>query len=74
MGKFIAFIGPLELKKRNDFYLSLVKSIIGQLLSAKAAATIFSRFVMLTNSLVSPERVLMLSDEALRGISISYQK
>ncbi|CAH0255612.1 DNA-3-methyladenine glycosylase [Peribacillus frigoritolerans] len=74
LGKFIEIIGPLELKKQNDLYLSLVKSIIGQQLSVKAAATIFSRFVVLTNSLVSPEIVLMLSDEALRGIGISYQK
>ncbi|MCY8233886.1 DNA-3-methyladenine glycosylase family protein [Priestia endophytica] len=74
LGRFIEIIGPLKLKKQNDLYLSLVKSIIGQQLSVKAADTIFGRFVVLTNSLVSPEIVLMLSDEELRGIGISYQK
>lgn len=74
LGKFIAVIGELELRKRDDHYRSLVSSIIGQQLSVKAAATIFGRFVELTKGDITPGKVLPIADEDLRGIGISFSK
>jgi DNA-3-methyladenine glycosylase II len=74
LGKFIEIIGELELGKRENHFRSLVSSIIGQQLSAKAAATIFGRFVDLTKGDITPVKVLSLSDEELRGIGISFAK
>ncbi|QOR67942.1 DNA-3-methyladenine glycosylase 2 family protein [Cytobacillus suaedae] len=74
LGQFIEIIGVLELTKRNDHYLSLVNSIIGQQLSVKAAGTIFNRFVELTNHEITPEIVLGLSEDQMREIGISRPK
>ncbi|MBE4907674.1 DNA-3-methyladenine glycosylase 2 family protein [Bacillus luteolus] len=74
LGQFIDVIGTLELTTREDHYLSLVNSIIGQQLSVKAAGTIFNRFVELTNHTVTPEIVLGLSDDQLREIGVSRPK
>ncbi|PEQ91713.1 hypothetical protein CN481_15605 [Bacillus sp. AFS006103] len=74
LGKLIDLIGELELYKQDNHYLSLVKSIIGQQLSIKAAEAIFIRFIDLTERSIIPEKVIMLSDEAHRKIGISYQK
>jgi DNA-3-methyladenine glycosylase II len=45
LGHFISIIGELKLNKRDDYFRSLVSSIIGQQLSAKVASTIIGRFV-----------------------------
>ncbi|WP_286228332.1 DNA-3-methyladenine glycosylase family protein [Neobacillus mesonae] len=74
LGKFISMIGELDLKKTQDYYTSLLRSIIGQQLSAKAAATIFARFTLLTNGDFTPSTILSLPDEEIRGIGISYPK
>ncbi|MCM2535152.1 DNA-3-methyladenine glycosylase [Neobacillus pocheonensis] len=74
LGKFIEIIGELELNKRDDYFQSLVSSIIGQQLSAKAAATIFGRFVEFTKGVLTPEKILSISAEELRSLGISYSK
>ena len=58
-----------------DFYLTLLRSVVGQQLSVKAAATIFQRFVSLFPSgYPNPEEVLLILQEQLRGIGLSGQK
>ncbi|MEH7158484.1 DNA-3-methyladenine glycosylase family protein [Neobacillus drentensis] len=74
LGKLIDLIGELKLHKQDNHYLSLGKLIIGQQLSIKAAETIYRRFIDLTKRTITPEKVIFLSDEALRKIGISYQK
>ncbi len=59
----------------KDVYFSLTRSIVGQQLSVKAAATIFGRFMDLFESgYPSPEDVLKLSIEQLRSVGLSNQK
>lgn len=64
-----------ELKKPADYFVDLVDSIISQQLSGKAAATIFGRFKKLfPNELITPEKLVKISDDDIRGAGISYGK
>jgi DNA-3-methyladenine glycosylase II len=62
-------------KPEPDFYLTLLRSVVGQQLSVKAAATIFQRFLNLFPSgYPNPEEVLLLLTDQLRGVGLSGQK
>jgi len=68
--------GPCGLAARQHAnpFKALARAIVGQQLSAKAAATIFSRFEGLYESFPTPVQVLATSDERLRGVGLSSQK
>jgi len=74
MKKLIGEHGKLTLTKSRDYFTNLVRSIIGQQLSGKAAATIWERTVALTGDDVSADKILSVSDEALRKAGISSNK
>src|ERR1700736_4317195 len=59
-----------------DIYSGLIQSIISQQLSTKAAATIYGRFRALLpgSGGPTPQAVLPLSEETLRGVGLSRQK
>ena len=64
-----------DLQKPADYFIDLVDSIISQQLSGKAAATIFGRFKKLfTDEIITAEKLLKISDEAIRAAGISYSK
>lgn len=59
----------------GDVYYGLVRSIIYQQLSGKAAGTIMGRFLQLfPEEYPEPDHLLALSDEALRGVGLSRGK
>jgi DNA-3-methyladenine glycosylase II len=68
--------GPCRLAARQhtDPFKALTRAIVGQQLSAKAAATIFSRFEALFDTFPTPAQVLALPDDRLRGVGLSSQK
>ena len=68
--------GPCGLAARQhaDPFKALTRAIVGQQLSAKAAATIFSRFAALFDAFPTPAQVLAVSDDRLRGVGLSGQK
>lgn len=68
--------GPCGLAARQhaDPFKALIRAIVGQQLSAKAAATIFSRFEALFDVFPTPAQVLAVSDDRLRGVGLSAQK
>lgn len=68
--------GPCGLAARQhlDPFKALTRAIVGQQLSAKAAATIFSRFEALFDAFPTPAQVLAVPDERLRGVGLSGQK
>src|SRR5262245_3570717 len=68
--------GPCGLSARPhaDPFKALTRAIVGQQLSAKAAATIFSRFEALFDTFPTPAQVLAVSDDRLRGVGLSTQK
>jgi DNA-3-methyladenine glycosylase II len=68
--------GPCRLAARQhaDPFKALTRAIVGQQLSAKAAATIFSRFESLFDAFPTPPQVLAVPDDRLRGVGLSSQK
>jgi len=68
--------GPcgLSVRQHADPFKALTRAIVGQQLSAKAAATIFSRFEALFDTFPTPAQVLAVSDDRLRGVGLSTQK
>jgi DNA-3-methyladenine glycosylase II len=68
--------GPCGLAARlhTNPFKALTRAIVGQQLSAKAAATIFSRFEGLYDAFPTPAQVLATPDERLRAVGLSPQK
>jgi len=66
----------LRLKRRNNHFRSLVREIVNQQLSGRAAATILSRFIRLFpgNSFPTPKQVLAQPVRKLRSAGLSGQK
>lgn len=64
-----------EINPVTNHFLKLVRSIIGQQLSVKAASTIYSRFekLFLKND-ITPEKILKMDKEKIRSCGISYSK
>jgi len=67
-------VGPCRIEFGEPEFCSLAESIVYQQLNGRAAATIFSRFAALAGDPVTPEGILKLSDEQLRGVGLSKQK
>lgn len=64
---------PLDLT--NDIYLRLLRAIVFQQLSGKAANTIYTRFTALfPEAYPQPEQLLLMSEEELRSCGLSRQK
>jgi DNA-3-methyladenine glycosylase II len=62
--------------RESDIFCGLVEAIVSQQLSTRAAATIYGRLrALLPNGRTpTPEALLPISDEALRGVGLSRQK
>ncbi len=76
IGPLIKKYGKCDLKKRpkSEYFESLVRAIVGQQLSVKAASTIYGRVEELLAGDISPERILSIDDEKFRSAGLSYRK
>ena len=76
MGKLIDKFGPPNFNLMNNYYESLIRSIVYQQLSGKAASIIYERFLDLFVFDIYPEPkdILAVSIETLRSSGLSYQK
>jgi DNA-3-methyladenine glycosylase II len=77
LGSVIRRVGPIALKARRLApYESLVRAVIHQQLSGKAAATILGRFQQRfgVDGFPAPQTVLDASEEDLRAAGLSGQK
>lgn len=76
MKKLIAIHGELESRQGEvDLFAHIVESIISQQLSVKASDTIYKRFIaLLPKNKLTPENILSVSDEEIRGAGISFSK
>lgn len=64
-----------ELKKSDNFFLSLCREIINQQLADKAAHAIFNRFLSLfSNQKVSKELILKTPEQTLRNAGMAWAK
>ncbi len=74
MRAIIERIGPCRMQFSPPQFHSLAEAIVYQQLNGKAAETIFKRFAALTGEPLTPEGILKLSDEQMRGAGLSKQK
>ena len=79
MARLIDAVGPfaMELKTTPSLFVALAESIVYQQLTGKAAATIFARVQALfprAHHGPTPEQILRVSDERLRGAGLSNAK
>lgn len=83
MDDLIRRLGPLDLAKRlrrrkeerpADAFGALLRSIVGQQLSTKAARAIYLRMLDLFDGPPTPETVLDLTEDDLRGVGFSRRK
>ena len=64
-----------EREHTHDVYFGLVRSIVSQQLSVKAASTIFGRFLNLfDDNYPDPTFLVALEDQQLRSVGLSNQK
>lgn len=73
LAALIEQIGDLDIVLRNDYVASVIRAIVGQQLSVKAARTIWHRVEELCGTL-SPEALIALDDEELRAAGLSRGK
>ena len=67
-------VGPYKVIYIEPVFGSLVRSIVYQQLSGKAAATIFGRLVDVTGQPIAPEAILAIPAERMRELGLSKQK
>lgn len=74
MRGIISRVGPCRMQFGPPEFHSLAEAIVYQQLNGKAAVTIFNRFAALAGKPLTPEGILKLSDEQMRGVGLSKQK
>lgn len=74
LAAIIERVGPFRMEYGPAEFHSLAEAILYQQLNGKAAATIFKRFAELAGDPLTPEGILKLTDEQLRGVGLSRQK
>lgn len=74
LSQLIKKFGTCNLQPHNQYFNSLLRSIIGQQLSVKAAASIYRRFIEYFNHKPRPEDLLQVEDRILRGFGLSNSK
>jgi DNA-3-methyladenine glycosylase II len=74
IGMIIEQVGPYRMAHREPTFETLVRSIVFQQLSGKAAATIFGRLAAAAGGPVSPEAILRLTADEMRTLGLSRQK
>ena len=73
--KVIEQVGVIKNSKREDLFIALVRAIVSQQLSVKAADTIYNRFLgLFKNGVPDAKSILKLKDDKLRSVGLSYQK
>jgi DNA-3-methyladenine glycosylase II len=75
LASVINTVGLSVINTNNDLYFSLLKAVVSQQLSTKAAATIFNRFLNLFPYKEPYANLVLTVDvEQLRSVGLSYQK
>lgn len=81
MGELVAHLGELSLETRRrrrppvDAYGMLLRSVVGQQLSVRAAATIYGRVLdLFGDATPPPEQLLEVDPQQLRDVGLSWRK
>ncbi len=76
LARLIASGRPIQPRPHEDLYLALLRAIVSQQISTKAAAAIWKRFQALfpPEGYPEPREVLALNEDELRAAGLSRQK
>jgi DNA-3-methyladenine glycosylase II len=75
LASIIERVGPYAMQYREPVFQTLVRSIVYQQLSGKAALTIFNRLLAAAKTEpVTPEAILKLRPQKMRTLGLSQQK
>jgi DNA-3-methyladenine glycosylase II len=74
LAAIIESVGAYRMNYDEPAFASLAEAIVYQQLHGKAAATIFKRVTDLAGLPLTPEGILKLSEEQMRGAGLSKQK
>jgi DNA-3-methyladenine glycosylase II len=73
--RLITAVGPCTLQPHPDGFRLLVRAIVSQMISTKAAASIFAKLeALLGRRKLTPAAILALEETALRGVGLSGAK
>lgn len=67
-------IGPCRLEPHADRFGTLVRSIVGQQISSKAARSIIQKLIAMSGEPHRPHRLIELGEPALRSVGLSRAK
>ena len=73
LSRIINKFDDLELISRGDIFFTLIRSIIGQQISVKAASTVWSRFAKKVGE-ITPKNILSVDFEDLRSCGLTQKK
>ena len=71
LAKLVEMVGEIEYRTQPDCFTRLVRSVINQMLSNKAAHVIGGRVADLCGGVITPENLLKLDREQLRAVGLS---
>ena len=74
LARVISAIGPLTYSLHQDAYSFLIREIIEQMMSVKAASVIYGRLVDLCSGNVTPDTISSLTDDQSRSTGTSKAK
>ena len=74
LAKVIDAIGELEIRQYSDSFHFIVREIVGQMVSAAVKKVIFTRLEAICNNHITPDSIIRLDIEDLRGVGLSNAK
>ncbi|UOR06155.1 DNA-3-methyladenine glycosylase 2 family protein [Hymenobacter aerilatus] len=76
LARIIARVPPVQPSAHEDIYLALLRAIVSQQISTKAAAAIWRKVqgLFLPDGYPEPSVLVAMPDEELRAAGLSYQK
>lgn len=75
LARIIAQHGPCTLVPEPDLFGSVVRAIVGQQISVRAAAAVLARVgALMPDGTLTPEAALAVPDEQLRAVGLSWRK
>lgn len=73
LGRVIDRVGPFQMRYRPADFAALLRAIVGQQVSTRAAATVYARLEAACGG-VSPQAIASLDETQLRAAGLSRQK
>ena len=70
----IYWIGDIEVSLREDYFTSIIRSIVGQHISVSAASAIYGRLLELFNGELTAEVLFLKPKEELRRVGLTKRK